>query len=266
MSRVGFIGDCHGHEHELVTMIRKLEAQGVDRIVLLGDMLDRGPRSLRCLRLVREQRFCSRRGYRDLDMVKGNHEDAYLRVLDGVPKPGREIVEQPEDRRLSRLLRPADVRHMRRLPISLNLPKLVVTAVHGGVTPHMDTMDEFALRVRFLDADYQPMRSTMPSDVFWADVYDGRFGLIVFGHESHLHPTLYENALALDGEGYSRLHGAIISDETGDDWVRSWTIHYGEHRARESVISDRPCRFHGQQLYGRRWEGLVYEGPGRTRP
>ena len=247
--RVAFIGDVHGHERELIALIQALEDHGVDRIVSLGDLLDRGPRSIACLRIMRDWEFTTRDGVsRRFEMIQGNHEDAYLRVFDQVPKPGRVGIETPEDRKLSASLSREDEAFMRSLPVSLNIPELVVTAVHGGVTPHQETIDEFSLRVRYLGQRGNPLRSTAHSRRFWADHYDGRFGLIVFGHESHSAPTLYENALALDGEGFRKLHGAVISDERGDEWLRAWTIRYGEREAREVDVVDAPERVHDRIL------------------
>ncbi len=243
--RVGFIGDIHGHRRELIAMLGQLEEHGVDAIVSLGDTVDRGPASISCLRIVRDWGFTARDGERtSLQMVKGNHEDAYVRVCDRLPKPGRTAIERPEERYLSRRFDTADVAFMRDLPTSLHFPEINVTALHGGVTPHMAEIDDFSLRVRYLDARYYELRGTSASDTFWPDVYRGRFGLIVFGHESHLDPTLYENALALDGEGYRKLHGAVISDEPEDDWITCFTVLYGSEDARRVDIAGSPRRLH----------------------
>jgi len=244
--RIGFIGDVHGHERELIAMLGQLEEHGVDEIVSLGDVVDRGPRSLACLHIMSDWDFLPRNSHqpRPLKMVKGNHEDAYVRICNREAKPGRQIVEAPEDRALSRRFSRADVTFMRSLPTSLYFPEIDVTALHGGVTPHMAEIDDFALRVRYLDDRHYELRGTMPSDVYWAEVYDGRFGLILCGHESHLGPSLYENALALDGEGFRRLHAAVISNEEGADWLTCFTLHYGSEQVRQVEPDHDPVRLH----------------------
>ena len=79
--RVGFVGDVHGHEVELVAMLQALEAHGVDQCVQLGDVLDRGPHSIPCLRVMRDWSFTNRDGAAaSFQMILGNHEDAYLRA------------------------------------------------------------------------------------------------------------------------------------------------------------------------------------------
>lgn len=263
--RVGLIGDVHGHRRELIAMLGQLEAHGVDAIVSLGDAVDRGPASISCLRIMRDWGFTARDGERtSIQMIKGNHEDAYVRAHDRLPKPGRTAIEGPEERALSRCFDTADVEFMRDLPTSLHFPEINVTALHGGVTPHMDEIDEFSYRVRYLDARYYELRGTCSGDVFWAEVYDGRFGLICFGHESHAAPTLYENALALDGEGYRKLHGAVISDEPEDEWITCFTVRYDSEDVRRVNIAGKPHRVHDwleswrsvttdHLLTGRRW-------------
>ncbi|WP_328186603.1 metallophosphoesterase [Marinobacter sp. OP 3.4] len=67
------VGDLHGCYDALM---RQLDARGfdpaADRLLSVGDLVDRGPDSRRCLQLVREPWFHS---------VWGNHEDLMLRGL-----------------------------------------------------------------------------------------------------------------------------------------------------------------------------------------
>jgi len=252
--RVGFVGDVHGHERELIAMLGQLEEHGCDEIVSLGDVLDRGPHSIPCLRVMRDWNFTNRDGAAaSFQMILGNHEDAYLRAIDRRPKPGRSGVSPREESGVARSLRPPDIEFMRSLPVSLRFPEIDVTALHGGVTPHAEEIDDYALRVRYLDDRHYDLRGTRSSETFWADVYDGRFGLAVFGHESHQEPSLYENALALDGEGFRRLHAAVISDEPWDDWLTCYTLNYGNERVREVAPAANPVRFHDSRSWRREY-------------
>lgn len=234
--RVGIIGDVHGHYRELRAMVNRLRREGVDRIILLGDLIDRGPESMRCLRYAQEEGF---------EVVKGNHEDAYVRVSLDLPKPGREYVEQPEYPAFYRRLTQSDIDWMRELPLSISIPELNVTVVHGGVAPGDEEIDEFALRTRYLDEESaEPLRGTRASDVFWAQVYDGRFGTIVFGHESHYDVTEYPHALAVDGEGFRRLHAVIITEEDARAFTLSYSYGRSLGKVRKVQITRKPDRFH----------------------
>jgi predicted phosphodiesterase len=254
--RVGIIGDVHGHERELIEMLGTIEAHGVDRLVLLGDLVDRGPDSRGCLQIARTWSFSARDGERALETVKGNHEDAYVRVRDQVPKPGRDYIETPENRWLYEHLSADELTWMASLPSHLCVPELNLALVHGGVTPHMDALEEagdYMLRTRYLDDRYYELRSTQSSDVFWADIYDGRFGTIVFGHESHRDVTQYEHAIAVDGEGYRRLHGVIISNEPDDRWLTVLTLDYGGKQPMFGAPVADPVRLHDYRNRNVRW-------------
>jgi hypothetical protein len=182
----------------MIEMIAMIEDHGVDRLVLLGDLVDRGPQSLRCLKIAQQWEFDSRsEGLKKYEVVRGNHEDAYWRISQRLPKPGRATVEPPESRHLFSGLSESDLEWMGQLPVYINVPELRLVCLHGGVTPHYDTLEhggEHILRVRYLDENYYEKRGLLGS-IFWAEVYDGRFGTIVFGHESHTRPTHYDHAI-----------------------------------------------------------------------
>lgn len=244
--RVGVIGDIHGHAREMIEMIATLEDHGIDRLVLLGDLVDRGPESLRCMRIAQTWEFEARDGkLKKYDVIRGNHEDAYWRIAAKVPKPGRSHVEQPESRALYGSLSADDLNWMKNLPVHLEIPELHLVCLHGGITPHDKSLadaGEFVLRTRYLDENHEACRG-LGGDIFWADVYDGRFGTIVFGHESHREIARYTNAIAVDGEGFRRVHGIVVSDEVGDEMVETFTIPYGQ-RSVPSDLSYDPDRVH----------------------
>jgi hypothetical protein len=112
-------------------------------------------------------------------------------------------------------------------------------AVHGGVTPAMRTLrdlDARVCRVRWLDKSGQSLPWPQHSDWFWADTYDGRFGFVVFGHESWPEPTIFPNALGLDGHSYGKIYAAIFTDERrGLRLSRTLTVPYKVERLREQI-------------------------------
>jgi len=60
------IGDVHGCLDELDELTRKLEVSASDRVIMVGDLIDRGPDPVGCVRRVRESGW---------EMVLGNHEN-----------------------------------------------------------------------------------------------------------------------------------------------------------------------------------------------
>jgi len=71
---VWVIGDVHGHADTLVALLESLNLDSMDRVVLLGDLIDRGPKSCEVIRIARENpRIFS---------VLGNHEEMMLLSFD----------------------------------------------------------------------------------------------------------------------------------------------------------------------------------------
>lgn len=229
--RVAVIGDVHGHREELVKMLNKVERHQVDRIVLLGDLVDRGPDSPGCLRVARKWQFRARNGrLKNLEVVQGNHEDAYVRHYLGLPKPGHIGVARPGNEWLAKRLSYGDLQWMCQLRRYIWIEQLGVLLIHGGVLPRMtrwDDLDAHVLRVRYLDARGETLPWTASSPRFWADDYDGRFGFIVFGHESWREPCYFPNAIGIDGHTFNKVHAVILSDErSGLRISKTMTVDY----------------------------------------
>jgi len=76
------IGDIHGDMEAVERVLAKLPGVDAgDTLVLLGDYVDRGPRSADVIRLVRETLPRTFPG--KLVVLRGNHEDGWLRVASG---------------------------------------------------------------------------------------------------------------------------------------------------------------------------------------
>ncbi len=75
--RILAIGDIHGCDTALETLLGQLQIQSDDTVVLLGDIVDRGPGSRQVVeRLLELQQACQ------LHYVMGNHEQMMLEALD----------------------------------------------------------------------------------------------------------------------------------------------------------------------------------------
>jgi len=68
------IGDVHGYADTLLALLDSLNLSSRDRVVLLGDLVDRGPRSCEVIRIARENP--------QIFSVLGNHEEMMLNSFD----------------------------------------------------------------------------------------------------------------------------------------------------------------------------------------
>src|SRR5881392_2004179 len=74
------IGDIHGDLTALHTLFERLPAlTDEDTVVFLGDYIDRGPESAGVVEFVRK---LEDRGPAKVVALRGNHEDAWLQVID----------------------------------------------------------------------------------------------------------------------------------------------------------------------------------------
>lgn len=80
------IGDIHGDLDQLFTLLRRFpRLEKTDRLVFLGDYVDRGPDSARVVEFVRK--VLPDQTSAEVIALRGNHEDAWLRVKDkGFPE------------------------------------------------------------------------------------------------------------------------------------------------------------------------------------
>lgn len=79
------IGDVHGCYHELKTMISKLKANkkyraGKDRLIFLGDYIDRGYDSRNVVKFIRQLQKKTKK----VVALMGNHEDMMLDFYSGI--------------------------------------------------------------------------------------------------------------------------------------------------------------------------------------
>lgn len=76
--RTYVIGDIHGCPDELARLIDKLPLEPLDRLIFLGDYIDRGPNSKGVISyLIDLQQNCRS----EIIFLKGNHEDMFLSYM-----------------------------------------------------------------------------------------------------------------------------------------------------------------------------------------
>ncbi|MBL8825984.1 MAG: serine/threonine protein phosphatase [Planctomycetaceae bacterium] len=77
------VGDIHGCDAAFAALLGAIAPQPTDRIILLGDLVDRGPDSRGVI-----DRILQLRATCQVDVILGNHEEMMLQVIDGrAPEP-----------------------------------------------------------------------------------------------------------------------------------------------------------------------------------
>ena len=140
--RVYVIGDVHGHLATFRALLHRLNLRKNDRVVCLGDMIDRGPNSAGVMKLIRSDNR--------IICIKGNHEHM---ALQSITEEGRVELWQPWMQRggkscwasyivqaegdLYQAKRDflSDMRWIDRLPTQIVLDKFRL--VHAGYDPRM---------------------------------------------------------------------------------------------------------------------------------
>ncbi len=206
------IGDVHGCTEELIELMERLgyvvhfrglgparrarvENPAGRRIIFVGDLVDRGPRSPDALRIAMamvadEQALC----------VPGNHDAKFMRWLQGRnPKPthGLDLTiaqMEAEPRQFHDEVRA----FIERLPLHLWLDEGRLVVAHAGIRERMigsttDHTRNFCLYgdTDGTDADGLPIR------YHWAAVYSGP-ATIVYGHTPVPAAAWLNNTLCID--------------------------------------------------------------------
>ncbi len=120
-----------------------------------------------------------------------------------------------------------DFAYLQTLPLFLRLGR--ITIIHAGVLPSTDLqrVDKKGaakvMRVRYLDVqgEFVALDEADPTKHFWwSELYDGRYGYIVYGHQPFISPRVDRWSFGIDtGAVYGNRLTAIVFDD-GDEPFR----------------------------------------------
>ena len=134
------IGDIHGTLHEFQEILQLLDYKSSHvRIILLGDLIDRGKYSAECVKLARELNITS---------VKGNHEQKFLKWY----RSQGSRVDVYDSKNYYSQLSDADITYITNMPSYIELDKTII--VHAGLKPGIPLnkqRDDDLLYLRYTD-------------------------------------------------------------------------------------------------------------------
>jgi len=120
------IGDLQGCYSELQSLLDKINFDETnDQLWFVGDLINRGPESLKCLRFVKSLG-------KNAKTVLGNHDLHLLAIANNVKNPHRkdtidEILNADDSKKL--------LKWLRKRPLLVNDPDLKFTMIHAGLPP-----------------------------------------------------------------------------------------------------------------------------------
>jgi predicted phosphodiesterase len=195
MGRKIIVGDVHGCADELLRLIDLMDLQPDDEVIMVGDLVDRGPDSSRVLQILRIL------GSKlPVFLVRGNHEQKHVNgKLDG----------DEDAQEVSRTLSGVDRDQIFTSKLYRKLPEHNALVVHGGIPLGLqvlpDSYDELRglesrERKRVAQVMYTVHVESDGTRMRWPWAYDGRFGHVYFGHRASCtgDPVEYPHATGLD--------------------------------------------------------------------
>lgn len=185
MKRQIIIGDVHGCFEELKELLDKVKFNSSeDELIFLGDLINKGPDSVKVLEFVKKGNHRS---------ILGNHELGFLKAQEGgkyrsggnlklIEQLGTHLDEY--------------VQWMKELPLYIEEESFI--AIHGGLEPDVELekqRPEIATRIRYWDGVGEDMNNDSHSP--WFEYYKGE-KLVIFGHWAALGLVVRENVIGLD--------------------------------------------------------------------
>ncbi|HEV8368146.1 MAG TPA: metallophosphoesterase [Pyrinomonadaceae bacterium] len=183
MNRTIVIGDIHGCFDELSELLEKVKLSEADRVVAVGDLTVKGPKSRQVLQLFSsDSRFSS---------VVGNHDLALVKYWHGETTH----VKSAQQRCFEELKKSGDylLAYLASLPTYIELETHVV--VHGGLRQGItlnQQKTEDLIELRTLGED-RTSRVGTP----WYEIYDGP-KIALFGHWPASEPRRGKYAIGID--------------------------------------------------------------------
>ncbi len=234
MQRDIIIGDVHGCLAELNELLELLQPTKEDLIIFLGDLVDKGPDSSGVVKRVRELATAV-----PVVLVLGNHELKHARFRSQVEEGYTPKMKHADTiRAITDQLSEEDINFLD-TAVYWTSGRFGEICIHAGIPGWVDGLpsDQEIKRmsgydrkvwnqltmVRYIDPHGHmiSLGDEKPSDPFWADTYDGRFGTVFFGHQPFIgmDPKVFSDAVGLDTGCV--FGGSLTAAVLWDDWNNS---------------------------------------------
>ena len=200
--KIFIIGDVHGCFKEFLALLNKADYRSeTHRLILVGDIINRGPFSLEMLKWVKTN---------GVEMVRGNHEQAFIRGVrgSGLLSPILQKLKKDMEKDLNQWLE-----WLESLPFYIEDKNFLV--VHAGLVPeeHPKHSDPHLLmNIRTWDSQGKDIKNEFHPP--WYSFYKDKKP-VIYGHWANQGLNVRKNTIGLDTGcvyGY-KLSGVLLPEK-----------------------------------------------------
>lgn len=188
--RVIVIGDIHGCIDELKELLRLADYQPGDQVILLGDLVAKGPDSVSVVKLAREI------GART---VRGNHDYEVLRWWEARVRGDHEAMVSLEHSKIARALGAEDIAWLLESPWFIECEDMDHLFVHAGFIPNVKLTQQnprLMMNMRsVLNDGTVTAKNVLHCE--WARLWKGP-QTVVFGHDAYRGLQVHQFAKGID--------------------------------------------------------------------
>jgi serine/threonine protein phosphatase 1 len=174
------IGDIHGCHLEFAELLERVAPTKDDQLILVGDLVNRGPDSGKVIDLAKQHGALA---------LLGNHE---LRLLNYRKTKDPNFLKESDEETFAKL-RPEDWAYLEAMLLTHYVEELNTVFVHGGFLPNEPWQKQPAsvvTRIQVIDGEGKPRkRADAPDAPMWADLWSGP-PFVVYGHTPR--PEIYK--------------------------------------------------------------------------
>lgn len=197
MTRTIFIGDVHGCILELEKLLSRLNIVRNDRVIFLGDLINKGPNSVEVIKLIRKNNF---------EVILGNHELSYKNERANQNKL------RPHHLEIQEKLTEEEENWLISHPIFIEDKQFI--AVHGGIIPEVSSLQDSDPKILTTIREWKDGRA-------WHSFYDKK-RIVFYGHWAAQGLCIRSNTIGLDsGCVYGGGLSAYILEESRLIWIPS---------------------------------------------
>jgi len=236
------IGDLHGCYDEAIELLKKCDYSFKDKVIFLGDLVDRGKDNDKCMDLAMHLQDVQQ----STSCVMGNHEEKHIYYEDYLKKHGKLPDKMsPTHLETRSQLSKKHYDFMRTMPLYLEIPEYNIICVHAGLYPdvplHLQSKRHL-LHIQSIKPGHQESywASKVPDNTwkYWTNYWKGP-QRVVFGHSVLDKPLHNDYVTGIDGGAVfgMQLH-ALVLPENKIVTIQSKTPKHGRSEKPKYLVQD----------------------------